>query len=236
MHISIFLATLIITAASPSKVFVNPTSPSEVQGAEVYQNLINVADKKNRLYVNVVDADITYDEIRYYALYDCKRSKKRKPQLIDSLIDIEKSFNPAPEMRGMLLAAACMESGYNHKAKGDRKFSKNKKTPMAIGMLQLWPIYEKMYPGLDRTNPQDAAVAWMSHIVKMIPKVKKQCKYRSAKKIWLAAWVTGIRYKKAGGRCKERPLHYKLLKKWHRKIREDRQVAEECAPMDGCGC
>ena len=54
-----------------------------------------------------------------------------------------------------------------------RKFSKSKKKPMAIGILQLWPIYEKMYPGLDRTNPQQSAEAWMNHIVKKIPKVKR---------------------------------------------------------------
>jgi hypothetical protein len=157
--------------------------------------------------------------------------------MIDMLIEIEQSFNPPSEMRGMLLSAACSESGYNPNAKGDRKFSKNKRTPMAIGILQLWPIYEKMFPGLDRTNPKQAAVAWMKHIVKKIPKVKRQCKYKKPEKVWLAAWVTGIRYKKPGGRCKERPLHYRILKKWHKNIHEDRQVEAECGPVkDGCGC
>ena len=139
-------------------------------------------------------------------------------------------------MRGMILAAACMESGFNPKAKGDRKFSKNKKTPMAIGILQLWPIYEKMFPGLDRTNPKQAAVGWMKHIVKQVPKVRKMCRHKTEAKIWLAAWVTGIRFKKKGGRCNERPLHYRLLKKWHKNIERDRKAVTDCAGQNGCGC
>jgi len=93
-----------------------------------------------------------------------------------------------------------------------------------------------MYPGMDRTNPTDAAKTWMSHIVKMIPRVKRMCGYKTDAKVWLAAWVTGIRSKKAGGRCSERPLHYRLLKRWHRNIKKDRQNAESCRDEDGTGC
>ena len=185
--------------------------------------------------VNLPDETIRYDELRYYALYDCDRNENPDPALIGTLIEIEKSFNPPPEMRGMLLAAACMESGFNPNAKGDRKFSKDKKTPMAIGILQQWSFYEKAY-GINRTDPYAAATSWMQHIVRQIPKVKKICKYKSNKKVWLAAWVTGIRSKKAGGRCNERPKHYRLLKLWHKSIKEDRKSLEECEPQDGCGC
>ena len=136
-------------------------------------------------------------------------------------------------MRGMILAAACMESRYNPNAKGDRKFSKDKKTPMAIGILQMWPIYEKMFPGLDRTNPESAANGWMQHIVKQIPKVKGMCGYKTDGKIWLAAWVTGIRYKKKGGRCREAPLHYRLLKRWHRNIKREWKKTR-VKDVDGC--
>ena len=124
-----------------------------------------------------VKASPSYDELHDEALFNCPWAKmtSEKEKIISQLIEIEKSFNPPLEMRGMLLAAACMESGYNPLAKGDRKFSKSKKKPMAIGLLQQWPIYEKMYPGMDRTNPRDAAVTWMKHIVKMIPKVKRDC-------------------------------------------------------------
>ena len=151
------------------------------------------------------------------AVENCRHvsEKKRESALEVALIlfEEEEKLKIPSEMRGMSLAAACTESGFNPKAKGDRKFSKDKKTPKAIGVLQLWPIYEKMYPGLDRTDPRQSAFGWLSHIIKMVPKVKRQCKYKGLKKIWVAAWVTGIRYKKPGGRCKERPKHLRLFKK-----------------------
>ncbi len=185
-----------------------------------------------------LDNSPTYEELHDEAIFSCPWAKMtvENQKIIELLIGIEKSFNPPPEMRGMLLAAACMESGYNPLAKGDRKFSKNKRTPMAIGILQMWPIYKKMFPGLDRTDPKQAAVGWMTHIVRQIPKVKKKCRYKTDAKIWLAAWVTGIRSKKAGGRCKERPNHYRILKKWHRNIKRDRKIKDDCSDHSNDGC
>ena len=215
--------------------YVHPISKAEEPR---YENLINLAVKQQKnKFVQIPENPVSYDELRDMALYNCKNNTNPDPEIIDMLIEVERSFNPPTKMRGMLLSAACSESGYNSKAEGDRKFSKSKRKPMAIGILQLWPIYEKMYPGLDRTNPKQSAMAWMHHIVKKIPKVKRQCKYKKQNKVWLAAWVTGIRYKKVGGRCKERPLHYRVLKRWHRHIYENRQVESECEPTyDGCGC
>jgi hypothetical protein len=192
---------------------------------------------------NNVEKPITYDEIRDQAIFSCPYAKidNEKVKIISLLIEVEKSFSVPPSMRGMLLAAACMESGYNPRAKGDKKFSKTKKKPMAIGILQQWKIYEKMYPGMDRTNPKDAATTWMKHIVKQLPKVKRQCNYKTDRRNWVAAWVTGIRFKKPGGRCKESPKHYRLLKKWHRKVKKSREFREKFYDLyrtkkesDGC--
>tara|TARA_B100000131_G_scaffold90220_1_gene86918 strand:- start:10444 stop:11136 length:693 start_codon:yes stop_codon:yes gene_type:complete len=203
-------------------------------------HLIEIADSDMYVKpVRKVQMSVTYDEILDQAIFNCRRRKPDKVdrKLLKKLVEIEKSYNVPAGMKGMLLAAACWESGYNPKAKGDRKFSKNKKTPMAIGMLQLWPVYKKMNPGLDRTDPIASAHAWMKHIVRQIPGVKRKCKYRTDNRIWLAAWVTGIRYKKKGGRCKERPLHYRVLRKWHKNIMKLRKEVEECeAKQDGCGC
>jgi hypothetical protein len=167
------------------------------------------------------------------AATDCKNVRGREvdAEMVDllwRLAVVENQYNPAPEVRGMILAAACMESGYNSKAKGDRKFSKSGKKPMAIGILQMWPIYEKMFPGLDRTDPIAAAHAWMTHISNMIPRVKKRCRYKKPEKIWVAAWVTGIRYKKKGGRCREKPNHLRLLKRWQRNIE---RIKATCSPL-----
>ena len=117
-----------------------------------------------------------------------------------------------------------MESGFNPRAKGDRKFSKSGKKPMAIGVLQLWRFYERTYD-TDRTDPRSSAEGWMRHIHRMVPKVKKQCRYKTPEKIWIAAWVTGIRYKKPGGRCRERPKHLRLLRKWQRLIKKSSHVS-----------
>lgn len=172
---------------------------------------------------------VAYSEIRDQAIRNCKR---RKPgdvneDIIDLLIEVEKTFNVPANLRGMLLSAACLESGYNPEARGDRKFSRDNKKAKAIGILQQWKWYEKYY-GTDRTDPRSAAETWMTHIVRKIDKVKKLCGFESDKKVWVAAWVTAIRAPKANGRCYEKPNHYKLLKKWHKDIRLIREEGDGC--------
>tara|TARA_Y100001973_G_scaffold106772_1_gene187419 strand:- start:3708 stop:4310 length:603 start_codon:yes stop_codon:yes gene_type:complete len=174
----------------------------------------------------------TYQELKERAIFECPRKSWEKIDegIIDTLIAIEKQFDVHGSVRGMVLAAGCLESGFNPKALGDRKFSKDKKTPKAFGVLQLWKFYEKAY-GVDRLNAESSARGWLTHIIRMLPKVKKQCKHRTPEKIWVAAWVTGIRSKKAGGRCNEKPKHLKLLRKWQREIRKAREL-----PKGNCGC
>ena len=152
----------------------------------------------------------------------CKHFKKSTPEkrkaakrVASILNKVEKKMKVPYEMRGMSLAAACVESAFDPTARGDRRIKNNKSVYKAVGVLQLWPFYEKAY-GINRKDPGSSASGWLRHIKKMIPKVKKQCKYKSIKKVWIAAWVTGIRYKKKGGRCKEKPLHLKYFKKLRR--------------------
>jgi len=172
--------------------------------------------------------DWFYDCISERAVNDCKyrSAEDIDPEIISLLINVEKEYNVPSSLKGMLLAAACTESGYNALAAGDKKFSKSKKKPMAIGILQLWPIYVKMYK-IDRKNPTASAHAWMKHIVSKLKKIDKQCGYKTQRRRWIAAWVTGIRYKKPGGRCKERPTHLKTLNRWHRHI-ENYGCGEDC--------
>tara|TARA_R110000824_G_scaffold25542_1_gene88979 strand:- start:1919 stop:2509 length:591 start_codon:yes stop_codon:yes gene_type:complete len=187
-----------------------------------YLFLMALATMPPEVYVETYDIDTpTYEEVLSEAIHNCKGVDPEKVdiRLLEELLEVEKEFNVPPKLRGMILAAACQESKYNPKARGDKKFSKDRKTPMAVGILQMWKIYEKMYPGLDRTNPVEAARAWMKHIVKQIPKIKRACKHRADAKVWVAAWVTGIRYKKIGGRCRERPKHHRTLKRWHKNIK-----------------
>ena len=166
----------------------------------------------------------TYDLIFDEALYNCpniKGSEDLRVDIVNLLISIESEYDLPCSMRGMLLAAACYESGYNSVALGDRKFSK-KGRPLAVGILQMWPWWEnsRYGYGINRRDPEQAARAWMDHIVKKIPKVKKTCRFKTQDRIWVAAWVHAIRKPKKGGRCLERPKHLRLLKKWHRNIKE----------------
>jgi len=180
--------------------------------------------------------EVSYEELHDEALFDCPFASpnQEKQKIISVLIDIEKSYNLPPSLRGMLLAAACHESGYNPKAKGDHKFSKDNK-PMAIGLFQMWPWWEKAYK-IDRKNPEQSADAYLRHVKSKIEKIKYICKYRSVERTWLSAWATAIRAPKKGGRCGERPKFYSILKKWHKNIIESREGDHGCYDEEPCGC
>ena len=185
---------------------------------------------------------ISDDEIIDEAIYECKFAKPSgvDEALLRMLLAVEKKYGVPNSLRGLLLAAACHESGYNPKAKGDRKFSKSKKKPMAIGLFQMWSWWEKSYK-IKRTNPEQAAHAYMKHIKRQLKSVRKKCGkriYRSEKKRWVVAWVTAIRAPAKNNRCYEKPKFYRIVKKWHRNIKTYRKQVNDCMRdgLDGCGC
>ena len=112
------------------------------------------------------------------AVYKCRYAKPEKVnvKLLWDLVKIEVKYNPPSQLKGMLLAAACHESGYN------------------------------------------------PNVTRQLKSVKKKCRFRSQKKLWIAAWVTSIRYPKASGRCYEKPLHLRILKKWKRNIKKNSKL------------
>ena len=176
----------------------------------------------------------SYEEILYIAVTSCRSTQVHKDtkELLLKLIDIEKRFRPPQSLRGMLLAAACSESRYNPKALGDHKFSKHNR-PKAVGILQLWPWakranYTRFGKSLDRRDPIQSAIFWMDNIKRKIAKVRKQCNFHNADRLWRAAWVTAVRYPKDGGRCYERTRHEKLLQIWQKKVKKKRTA---CAPQ-----
>jgi len=168
---------------------------------------------------NNIDEDLYYAYLPIVdeATYNCKYAKPEKVDvnLLWDLVKIEAKYNPPEAVRGMLLAGACHESGYQSDAMGD--FTKRTRRPRAKGIMQQWKWVEKY--GVNRFNPHQAADFWMKHVVRQLKSVKKRCKFRSQKRLWIAAWVTSIRYPKASGRCYERPLHLRILKKWKRNIK-----------------
>ena len=193
------------------------------------------------------DRAIVDAEIIEQAVFNCRFATPSKvdEELLWRLLRIEDRYNVPDSLRGMLLAAACHESGYNPNAKGDRKFSKSKRKPMAIGLFQMWSWWEskKRGYGIDRRDPIQSANAYMQHITRHLKTVKRRCrgyKLKSReKKRWLAAWATAIRAPKAGGRCGEKPRFYnRVLRRWQKNIKQRRKVIEECkkSGIDGCGC
>ena len=184
--------------------------------------------KQDKTFIPAFDDPATYDEIRFQAINNCKnaRNKKIDIKIIDKLIAIEKQYDVPLKLRGMLLAAACSESGYDPQALGDwrtiNRRGKKRRVAKAVGLFQMWPWWTKKNPGygVDRNNVEQTAHAFMKHIKKQLTKIK--CKYRSPHRKWVAAWVTAIRAPKVGGRCAERPLHLRHLRRWHRNIKKQR--------------
>ena len=166
------------------------------------------------------NADVMdYEPLIDQAVTNCKNARQKNvdTDLLWGLVHVESKYNLPKELRGLLLAAACSESGYNPLARGDYRKGRSQ----AIGLFQMWRWWErKSGYAVDRRNPIDAAEAYMKHIAKQLKKVRKRCKHRTAEKQWVAAWVTAIRYPKPGGRCNEKPKHLRILRRWHRNIRK----------------
>jgi hypothetical protein len=187
---------------------------------------LSVASAKARN--DAKNVPVSYEEIYEQAIINCHNSSSPDKDIVKSLIEVEKSYDVPPRLRGMLLAAACSESGFNPNAKGDwrtrvkngRKIRVNK----ALGLFQMWKWWEKSYQ-IDRTSIKPAAYAFMKHITRQLKKIK--CKFRTPHRKWVAAWVTAIRSPKKGGRCHERPLHLKILKKWHKNIHVNKKNSEK---------
>jgi hypothetical protein len=133
------------------------------------------------------------------------------------LLEVETEMRIPESMRGMTLAAACVESGFNEKAEGDHRFSKDGKTPKAIGILQMWPCYEKAY-GVNRKDVTSSAKGWLTHIMLQLPSVKKRCMPKDEMNAWRLAWVQGVRAPKVGGRCHENALHWYVFMRMKSKL------------------
>ena len=126
------------------------------------------------------------------------------------LLQIESEMGIPEMMRGMTLAAACMESGFKEKAQGDHRFDP-KGRPKAIGILQLWPWVKKY--DVKRRELESSGRFWVGHVQRVKAKTDRICQAKSKEKRWQQAWVTAVRAPKKGGRCRERPLHWKMFKR-----------------------
>ena len=154
--------------------------------------------------------EVFEEVLLYTALTQCKNANPSKtdPQLLRDLLQIEKNAGVPAKYRGMVLAAACNESGYRANGrKGDRG--------KAVGILQMWPWWEKRFK-VKRTDPYSSAQAWVHQIMRTVPKARKKCgKRRAFVSAW--AWVASGPKK---WKCRS-PRHYTRLRRWHRLIKKD---------------
>tara|TARA_R100000995_G_scaffold84708_1_gene64407 strand:- start:69 stop:647 length:579 start_codon:yes stop_codon:yes gene_type:complete len=177
--------------------------------------------------ISVTNLSYDYSDLMSEA-YNCKNAKAKilDTGIIEKLVEIEdfyfQSYNIPEDLRGMLLAAACVESGYDARAKGDWKITfKTKKHPRAKGILQFWHWAEKEY-GLNRLDPIQSAHVWMIHVANTRDKNRCRGYKLTNKQKWLGAWAQAVRgrlTKENRYRCFQRTKHWKKLRKWKRNIK-----------------
>ena len=187
----------------------------------------------------------TADEIYQQAYLNCINFNagelvvEERLEVVHNLLLVESAFfQRYPEfpktLRGILIAAACRESGFNAEARGDWRTRGSRRVAMAHGVVQMWPWWIKEYR-LDRDDYVSAGAAWLEQIARQYAKNKryKRCPARfSEERQWVAAWVQTARGGKINRdnhyRCFEIPSHYKTLKKWRRNIKEMRTESDSC--------
>lgn len=188
-------------------------------------------------------------------------SKKRRAlpvvrQRIRRLLEIEYEEGLPQVARGLLAAAACRESGYKPRARGDRG-------DVSWGLLQfrVWalPGIRRAQDSLGRRPSGDprydweaSAVYWVRHVKAQVPSIRKRCRYlpyhwrrwylgsREAR-VWAAAHAKAIRrshkcVKRVGKRCVKRvkinrcfnvSKHWKRMARWQRNVRRQLEAFED---------
>ena len=109
-------------------------------------------------------------------------------------------------LRGASLAAACRESGYNTRARGDCRQVGGRRVCQAVGIFQLWP-----WAKIDREDSIASARMWTRQIARTVRKAKR----KGCTKPWITAWnwvATGPR----GWRCNRFPRHVRTLRRFRR--------------------
>lgn len=150
----------------------------------------------------------------------CERAKTGKfnRDLLRDMLRNEEDYKVPLQLRGMVLAAACVESGFDPNGEGDHKFSKDGKTPVALGILQQWPWWSKspLGPKINRRNPRQASDAWLAHVAKQVPSVTRKCDFRASQTelVWRTAWVTGVRGPSKKPRCTQVSKHWTTFLAW----------------------
>ena len=180
-------------------------------------------------------SEFTDHQLVHQALFNC--GSVRDVEKVDQpflywMLDRERHFGVPESLRGLSLAAACNESGFNPDARGDwtrykSRRGKYRRYARARGIMQLWPWWISKY-NINRHDPHQNVNAWLLHMKERLDKtVAKRCPKRwSEKKRWIAAWVQTTRGRAHASnryRCYQRPSHLKILRRWYRRMRKNEQ-------------
>lgn len=140
--------------------------------------------------------------------------------LLRDMLRFEDEFKVPAQLHGMVLVAACIESGYDPTRGGDHKFSTSGKAPVAIGILQQWPWWSRSPTGpkIDRKDPRQAARAWVAHVAKQVPSVRRKCSFEDTRidRLWRTAWITAVRAPSKTPRCNQTSRHWQRFTQWRR--------------------
>lgn len=142
----------------------------------------------------------------------CAPFREGTPKMLLKMLRLEAEYGVPAHLRGITVAIACREAQYNTAAEGDHKFSKDGKTPMAIGLFQMWPFW-KTRLGINRRDPYAATKGWLNFVKGRIPKVKSRCGFHKEADQWRVAITYAMRG--PGNRCHQSTTHYRMVKQWH---------------------
>ena len=157
----------------------------------------------------------------------CAKVDAQTSKMLLKMLRIEADEGLPDHVRGITVAIACLEAKYNPKAEGDHKFSKDGKTPMAVGLFQMWPFW-KQYK-VDRRDPYAATKVWLGFVKARLGYVQRVCKPKTEEQKWSAAVAYSMMG--PGKRCKQKTSHHRLLQKWRTRIVEADEAADEVGSM-----
>lgn len=227
-------AAEVLVVEAPLKVFSSPDSvihpPMAASSVLMMEPTPTASDAETALETAILDK-----------ARECKNTKPGKfPRpLLRDMLRIEDAAGVPLIMRGMSLAAACNESGYNPHAQGDHRFSASGKKAKAVGILQQWSWWENSPrgPKINRRDPRQAAKAWVEHIAALVPQAKRQCGFHRAEQLelaWRTAWSTGVLKPRPEPRCQTNFSHLRLFaswrKSWDDKIKSPVLMASQGTP------
>ena len=178
---------------------------------------------------NAEEKDISYFEVAEQAIFNCPAYKddltKVKPSVVFDLVGIERKFRVPTPLRGMLLAHACTHNGLDGSVSTLRYWNTSKDQDKVKTIFDLTD--DQKLTRFNRFQFQRTADVWMRRVVKGLDKNKKRCLKGDESCSWINAWLNSVKkYKKAPSK------EYKLLKIWHKKIREGKQPKRHVA----CNC